>query len=290
MIGGIPLTEYQPRREPYNAVMLGRMFVAVSELPGMKKKLWRALYGYLGSQRVSDWKFMNYGYVPAGPQTLALDGADEPDRFCIQLYDHVAGAVDLRARTVLEVGSGRGGGASYVRRYMHPARMVGVDLARNAVEFCRAAHQVKGLEFKVGDAENLPFAGSSFDAVVNVESSHCYPSMEKFLAEVRRVLRPGGHFLYADFRDSANLELWRATLRASGLLLVKETDITSNVLAALERDNDRKVDSIRRLIPALLRRSFFDFAAVRGSALFEGFQSGRLIYTSFVLRKKSDDA
>jgi ubiquinone/menaquinone biosynthesis C-methylase UbiE len=43
-----------------------------------------------------------------------------------------------------------------------------------------------------GDAENLPFPQVSFDAVINVESAHCYGSIERFLAEVHRVLRPGG--------------------------------------------------------------------------------------------------
>ena len=41
-----------------------------------------------------------------------------------------------------------------------------------------------------GDAESLPFADRSFDAVINVEASHAYPHFPRFLAEVARVLRP----------------------------------------------------------------------------------------------------
>ena len=124
-----------------------------------------------------------------------------------------------------------------------------------------------------------------FDAVINVESSHCYPSLEKFLSEVRRVLRPGGHFLYADFRERGNVAAWRNMLRDSRLDVLREMDITANVVTALDRDNDRKLDLIQRLIPNILRRSFLDFAAVRGSALFEAFRSGKLVYMSFVLQK-----
>ena len=51
-----------------------------------------------------------------------------------------------------------------------------------------------------GNAEKLPFADQSFDAVINVEASHCYPRFPQFLDEVARVLRPGGHFLYTDVR------------------------------------------------------------------------------------------
>ena len=52
-----------------------------------------------------------------------------------------------------------------------------------------------------------------------------------------------------------------------------------------DRDNDRKLALINQIVPRALRPSFLDFAAVRGSALFEGFQSGRFTYRSFVLRK-----
>jgi len=271
--------------------MLGRLFIWLCGLPSFKKRLWRAWYQYLaGSQRVSEWTFMNYGYAVPGAETLVLEEADQPDRHCIQLYDHVAAPVDLKQSAVLEVGSGRGGGSSFIKRYRKPARMTGADLSEKAVEFCRARHHVDGLEFRVGDAENLPFSDGSFDAVLNVESSHCYPSFEKFLSEVRRVLKPGGHFLYADFRDRATVEKWREALRCSGLAVLRETEITSNVIAALERDNDRKLELIDRWIPRILRRSFLDFAAVRGSAIFEAFRSGTVVYLSFVLQKPRDPA
>jgi ubiquinone/menaquinone biosynthesis C-methylase UbiE len=265
--------------------MLGRVFIALCRLPGFKKKLWRAWYDYLArSHRAPDWTFMNYGYATSESNPLSLLETDEQDRHWIQLYHHVAAGIDLEGRTVLEVGSGRGGGSSFVKRYLRPARMIGVDLSRHAVELSRENHRIAGLEFQAGDAENLPFENSSMDAVLNVESSHCYPSFDRFLAEVRRVLRPGGHFLYADFRDRENVETWLKSLANSGLSVLRETEITSNVVAALEKDNDRKLALIDSIVPRPLRSSFLDFAAVRGSALFEGFQSGKYTYRSFVLR------
>src|SRR5688500_12215291 len=173
--------------------MLGRIFMFISRLPGFKKKLWRVWYEYLaGSQRGGEWTFMNYGYVDHESEPLNLEKADELDRCFIQLYDHVVKAVDLSHRVVLEVGSGRGGGASFIKRYRGCERVVGLDLSKNAVAFSLARHRVDGLEFVVGDAEHLQFSERSFDAVVNVESSHCYPSFDKFLSEICRVLRPGG--------------------------------------------------------------------------------------------------
>ncbi len=229
---------------------------------------------------------MNYGYEDGSQPRLQLAEAEEPDRYCVQLYHHVAGAVDLAQSEVLEVGSGRGGGASFIKRYLHPARMVGVDLSQNAVDFSRATHAVHGLEFHPGDAERLPFEPESFDAVVNVESSHCYPSLEAFLAEVRRVLRQGGYFLYADFRDRSDVDEWRRCLENSGLKIIRETNITPQVLASLDADHERKLALIKELVPRLLHRSVSDFAALRGSFVYEAFRAGRFVYRSYIMQKR----
>src|SRR4030095_7839721 len=186
----------------------------------------------------------------------------------------------------LEVGSGRGGGSSFIKRYMKPARMIGVDLSESAVQLSARTHPIDGLEFRVGDAENLPFGDGSVDAVINVESSHCYPSFEAFLAQVGRVLRPGGHFLYADFRQRASVGDWRKSLQESGLSVLREIDITPGVFAALEKDDERKLALINSIVPRPLRASFLNFAAVRGSSLFEAFRTGSLAYMSFVMRKE----
>jgi hypothetical protein len=115
--------------------MLGRMFIALSRLPGLKKPLWRTWYNYLArSHRAPEWTFMNYGYATPGENMLRLAETDEPDRHWIQLYHHVAGAVDLENCRVLEVGSGRGGGASFIKRYLRPASMIGVDLSKDAID------------------------------------------------------------------------------------------------------------------------------------------------------------
>jgi ubiquinone/menaquinone biosynthesis C-methylase UbiE len=73
----------------------------------------------------------------------------------------------------------------------------------------------------------MPFPASSFDAVVNIESSHCYESMDAFLSEVCRVLRPGGQFFFADLRSTDGVNTLREQFNASGLTVEKETDITN---------------------------------------------------------------
>ena len=254
----------------------------------MRQFAWRLCYGLLASRVPSpDWAFMNYGFAPLerGP-ALPLEAPDEPDRLCIQLYQHAVGTVVLHKKDVLEVGSGRGGGASYVSRYLEPLSVTGLDFSQEAVDLCSRHREAPGLTFICGDAQSMPFPDSSFDAVLNIESSHCYPSMRKFLAEVHRVLRPGGSFLFADLRSCDGLDALRRQFEASPLVLEREDDITANVLTALRVDNDRKLRLIQSLIPWPFRRPFGAFAGIEGTTNYVGFASGRLRYLSAHLTKR----
>ena len=256
--------------------------------PRLNQALWKVTYEFLASKLpVPEWGFMNYGWtsVPPDTDTLELRPADEPDRYCIQLYDRVASRVDLTGADVLEIGSGRGGGSSYVKRYLRPATVVGADLSLEAVRLCNRHRAFPGLMYVQGDAQALQFPDATFDAVLNVESSHCYPSMETFLSEVRRVLRPGGHFLFADFRPNEELTGLHDQLVGSGLEVLEREVITPNVVAALELDSDRKLHLIRNMVPGWLRAPFSRFAGIQGSHTHEGFRSGRTQYVRYVARK-----
>ncbi len=269
--------------------MLIRLAVFLTGIsPTLRRLLWRWWYGRLARRfQTSVWTFMNYGFVTPDGVAPKLEAKDEPDRLCIQLYDRVVSEVDLRGAQVLEVGSGRGGGASYIARYHGAAQVTGVDFSAPAVAWCRRQHRaVPNLAFVVGDAEKLPFADASFDAVVNVESSHCYGNIETFFREAARVLRPGGHFIYTDFRPQAEMPALEAKLTAMGLWRqIAREDITEGVLAALAADDVRKRRLIEESMPARARETFGEFAGLAGSEMFEGFRKRALLYYRFVYRR-----
>lgn len=257
--------------------------------PGFRKFSRHFLYQLMARlvQR-RDWTFMNYGYAPQDGDAAPLDlhPDDETNRYCIQLYHHVAGAVDLADRKVLEIGSGRGGGAHFIKRYLNPAEMTGVDFSEHAVDLCRRIYDLPGLRFAHGDAEDLPFDAATFDAVVNVESSHCYRSMTQFLREVVRVLRPGGHFLFADFRPRNALAELNDALTATGLHIRHQRDITPNVLAAIRADNQRKLDQIRSgKAPRWITHLMEEFAGAPGSCIYQDFANADTTYVSYTLQK-----
>lgn len=271
--------------------MLLRLAVWILEnSPRLRRLLWRWWYGRLarGFQQ-RDWTFMNYGYAPpADAPSRPLEPADEPDRLCIQLYAETVSSVPLADRDVVEVGSGRGGGASWLARTHRPRRYIGVDFSAAAVALCQRRHAgVAGLEFIAGDAENLPLPDSFCDVVLNVESSHCYGHIDRFFREVARVLRPGGHFCYTDFRTVADLAKLEATLATvTDLERIERVDVTPRVLAALQADDARKRRLIDELVPPRMRHLFGEFAGLSDGQIFAGFSSGALVYCRFVFRRR----
>jgi ubiquinone/menaquinone biosynthesis C-methylase UbiE len=182
-----------------------------------------------------DIVMMNNGYEEDPPLGIPLDESDEPSRYPLQLYHSTAmQAGALTGKRVLEVGCGHGGGASYLTRAQGPASYTGLDLNSAGIEFCRARHQIPNLDFVSGNAEDLPFPGESFDVVINVESSHCYPHLDVFLNEVARVLTPGGHFLYTDSRPRELLDAWDKALARAPLQLVSQRDIRAEVMRGMQ--------------------------------------------------------
>jgi ubiquinone/menaquinone biosynthesis C-methylase UbiE len=199
-----------------------------------------------------DLVFINWGYEEDPPMALPLEGSDEPNRFPIQLYHRTATQVDLKGKKVLEVSCGHGGGASYLVRTLGPASYTGLDLNSAGVDSCRKRHQLPGLDFVQGNAENLPFPDQSFDAVINIEASHCYPQFPRFLAEVARVLRPGGHFLYADVRVDGGVAKWNEELGDAPMRLMSERVINEEVARAVAKNVPQLLKVLSRVSPAFL--------------------------------------
>ncbi len=246
-----------------------------------------SIYEFLG-RRFADaenWRFMNYGLAFDDPaDNPPLEPQDETERYCAQLYHAVASQIDLTGKHLLDVGSGRGGGARYMHRYLGPASTTGMDLASSAVEFCkRMDADVDGLAFTVGNAMEMPFDDASFDAVTNVESSHCYPDRGAFFAEVFRVLKPGGSFLFTDF--TIPTETGGLGLDKTGLDMVAERDVTPGIVEALALDKDRREQEIRSHIPRGLRWLGNHWAGGPGSYIFRDFEEGRRQYIIYHLRK-----
>ena len=117
--------------------------------------------------------FMNFGYAHLNSHDRGIDLSceDEEHRYSIQLYHHVASAIDWTGLEALELGSGRGGGAAYITNNFKPKSYIGIDMTSSAVDFSTWRYAGEGLSFLQCNAEALPFEKTSFDVVINIEAS-----------------------------------------------------------------------------------------------------------------------
>jgi ubiquinone/menaquinone biosynthesis C-methylase UbiE len=253
----------------------------------LRKYLPATLYWYVSRlDNKADVVFMNYGYADT-EQRIDLHPGEEPDRYSIQLYHHMTESIDFRDKAVVEVGSGRGGGLSYIVKRWGPGSAKGIDLCNEAIRFCNNHYQASGLVFLQGDAQNLPLENESCDIVINVESSHRYENFEKFLSEVHRVLRNDGLFLFADYRSKKKLPGLRKAMESVSLKVVKEESINRQVVSALKMDWDRKVQVYKKFAPRFLHAIGLNYASKIQSKLIEKFNTDRKVYFNYLLQKQS---
>jgi ubiquinone/menaquinone biosynthesis C-methylase UbiE len=105
---------------------------------------------------------------------------------------------------MLDVGCGTGLFASKVRDTLPNVQVCGVDLVSGMLAKGHPRwrlHHAHVLPVR-GDSERLPFASGSFDIVTCANSFHHYPHQDRAIAEMSRVLRPGGRLMIIDgYRD-----------------------------------------------------------------------------------------
>jgi ubiquinone/menaquinone biosynthesis C-methylase UbiE len=106
------------------------------------------------------------------------------------------------AGRILEIGCGRGIGARMILKNFTPQQLCLMDLDQSMIARAQATVAANGhtqISFCMGDAENLPFADSYFDAVFGFGFLHHVPDWRKGLFEVARVLKPEGKYYIEEF-------------------------------------------------------------------------------------------
>jgi SAM-dependent methyltransferase len=132
----------------------------------------------------------------------------------------VVGAIDhcvtrlrpVRGETILDVATGTGLTSRLVAR--HGATVIGVDIADGMLAAARefATEENLSIEYRLGDAEALPFADATFDAVVSTFGVMFAPDQARAAAELTRVCRPGGRIAIAAWTPESNAVLLRTVL------------------------------------------------------------------------------
>jgi ubiquinone/menaquinone biosynthesis C-methylase UbiE len=103
------------------------------------------------------------------------------------------------AGDILEIGCGQGTGARIIYDLFTPQRYVGIDLDPRMIRRAiRRSGTLPNTTFLERDVTSLEFPDATFDLVLDFGILHHVPDWRNALAEVHRMLRPGGEFLFED--------------------------------------------------------------------------------------------
>ncbi len=92
------------------------------------------------------------------------------------------------------------------------SEIVGIDINEHAIETARDAYDRADIRFMVMNAEQLDFADESFDTVSTSASLHHLSNIPRVLREMKRVLKPGGHFIIVEMHRDGQTEAERTSI------------------------------------------------------------------------------
>lgn len=127
-----------------------------------------------------DLPFTGERYVPGITGNIFLE----------HLHRYVLAARIVAGKDVLDIGSGEGFGSSILAEAARS--VIGVDISEDAVAHAQLKYGSPRLSFRSGSAMAIPLPDASMDVVVSFETIEHITGHEEMLAEVKRVLRPGG--------------------------------------------------------------------------------------------------
>jgi SAM-dependent methyltransferase len=123
------------------------------------------------------------------PERIVPD-ATEPGIVALHLKRYEFARPQCRGRDVLDAGCGVGYGSAFLAETAR--HVLGIDLDEGAIAYAKERYDARNVEFRVGDMHRLELADASFDVVTAFETIEHLREPERFIAEAKRVLRPGG--------------------------------------------------------------------------------------------------
>ncbi|MDF2432246.1 MAG: demethylmenaquinone methyltransferase / 2-methoxy-6-polyprenyl,4-benzoquinol methylase, partial [Mucilaginibacter sp.] len=106
-------------------------------------------------------------------------------------------------KLILDVATGTGDFAFEALSILNPEKIIGVDISQGMLDIAQQKIEKRKLgsryEVRLGDSEKLPFDANAFDAVTVAYGVRNFENLEIGLADIQRVLKPGGKAVVLEF-------------------------------------------------------------------------------------------
>lgn len=166
------------------------------------------------------------------PQIETLAPYDQFHGRGLEATQEIADLLEIAATDhILDIGSGIGGPARYMA-HRFGCRVTGIDLTAEFCDVARHLTRLLGLEdrvdFELGNALAMPFAGGSFDGAYSMNVSMNIADKDRFYREIYRVLKPGGWLMLSEIAKGTGADLdfptpWASSAQTSFLSTPEET-------------------------------------------------------------------
>jgi ubiquinone/menaquinone biosynthesis C-methylase UbiE len=203
-----------------------------------------------------------------GPEPGTLEWYLEAERYRYDTYaPWMAELMEFtrhRGHKLLEVGAGMGTDLAQFAK--NGAVCTDLDLSAGHLEHARRNFELRGLEVRLvhGDGEELPFASEEFDVVYSNGVIHHTPNTARVIAEIHRVLKPGGKAIIMVYAENS-WNYWRQIVYERG---VKRGDFATQsageiMSRSVEISSSGQKPLVKVYTAARLREMFSAFREVR---------------------------
>lgn len=213
------------------------------------KKEVKKIYGQFAKQGSSccpDYSCCNVGYYFEEIKDLPSNIYE----FSLGCGNPVALSYLKKGEIVLDIGCGGGLDAFLAAKKVGPSgKVIGIDMTKEMLKKAKQnARKVgcKNVEFKLGEAENIPVKDNSIDVVISNCVINLVPDKENAYREIYRVLKPGGRFIVSDMvtdkelSDSIKNSPEKLVACVGGALTEK------NYIAAIKKTGFKKVKILQK--------------------------------------------
>lgn len=232
--------------------------------------------------------FLNLGFI-GNSLPFKLEKEDEKDIHFISLYAKTLEGLPDNTQTILEIGSGLGGGCYLLKKYYKIPVVNGVDYGKLNVKYSNKKLNPIGVTIIESAAEETYKINKKYDVVISLEASLLFYNWELFLKSVYVLLNDDGTFLYADLFLKDDIIVIENLLEKCGFQIIFKVDITNGVKEAVKQSVIPDTEPpLFKLVKKILQLDVLDKFITNNTdtEMYKKIMSDEFIYMKYIIKKK----